>query len=367
MQWKQVPIEAIPKAPGMTFDDELRYFYWCASQSSGRVVELGSYVGRSTLALAAGLASGKVVAIDCFVWDKWHLENTLYYTIPALTDVQRAKLTPEQLAPQEGDSFLPIFKAFTEPLADRIEPIVANLEEYQWNDGPIDVLMVDAAKSWQILDNIVRQFFPCLTAGAYVIHQDYKHVFTYWLHPVTERMIEDGVLTVAENIPNTATHGFRRTNKPLDVERYVSAEFSNSAIDRLMEKSVGRLNDPSVIAAQIRSLRVRGELEHAKRIFKETMAARKFADTHALTELLQIARDWFEPIDLSGGVAKIDAASGSALVLNYEGNLQLKLIADGKPLLYSPAQPLVIPLRGYRNVTLHAGETRFISPLVLNA
>jgi hypothetical protein len=180
-------------------------------------------------------------------------------------------------------------------------------------------------------------------------------------------MIEDEVLTVAENIPNTATHGFRRTKNPLDVERYVSREFSNSTIDRLMEKSVSRLNDPAVIAAQIRSLRVRGDVAQAKRIFKQTMAARKFADTHGLTELLQIARDWFQPIDLSSGVAKIDVASASALVLNYEGDLQLKLMADGKPLPYSPAQPLVVPLSGYRNVTLQAGETRFIAPLLLVA
>src|ERR1700752_5018408 len=122
--WTEVPIENIPFVPGMTFEDELKYFYWCCAtihRPGNRVVELGPYVGRSTMAMAAGLRRsadprGRLVTIDRFHWETYMLKHTIGYTLGGLSDVQRAQLTHAQLHPRRGNSYRPIFEMYTELL-----------------------------------------------------------------------------------------------------------------------------------------------------------------------------------------------------------------------------------------------------------
>jgi hypothetical protein len=288
----------------MTHEDELRYFYWCCAtmhQAGCRVVELGPYVGRSTVALAAGLRRaephGKIVSIDRFEWEPWTLENTLGNTINSLTASQRARLRPDQLDPRDRDSFLPLFQIFTEPLKDSIHVVNAELENYQWCGEPIDVLMIDAAKSWSALDQIIREFFPCLVDGAVVIHQDYKHFFTYWLHPVTERMLERGVLTLAENVAGTPTQGFRFRHTPdFRIEDYLQSAFSSAEADRLMARSARRFQGKNerlaVAGARCQLLKSQGFNDRAKLVFQQAMRDGAFTDNYALSDLLMIAEDW---------------------------------------------------------------------------
>jgi hypothetical protein len=302
--WSDVLLEDVPDVPGMTQPDELRYFYWCCAtqhRPGRRVVELGPYVGRSTMALAAGLRrsdpGGKVVSIDRFQWDPWTLANTLSYTMNGLNPSQRARLTPEQLSPKERDSYLPLFEIFTEPLQDSIEVTSADLQSYRWCGAPIDVLMIDAAKSWEILDQIVREFFPCLVDGAVVIHQDYKHFFTHWLHPVTERMIENGVLSIAENVTGMPTRGFRYHKRPdFRVDDYVQHAFSSAEADRLTARSARRFrSDQDRLAAasvSCQSLKVHGHHDRARRAFEQTIREGGFSDNYGLSDLLIVAGEW---------------------------------------------------------------------------
>jgi hypothetical protein len=302
--WIDVPLTDVPQVPGMTNIDELKYFYWCCAtkhQPGRRVVELGPYVGRSTMALAAGLRRsadphGKVVSVDRFLWEPWTIANTLDDTLDGLSESQRARLKPGELQPKEGDSFLPLFQIFTEDLKDSIHVVNAELEAYRWSGEPIDVLMVDAAKSWDALDQIVRQFFPCLVDGATVIHQDYKHFYTYWLHPVTERMLEQGVLTLAENVTGWPTQGFRFHKTPsFRAEDYVRSAFSDAEADRLMARSVRRFRGPqerlAVVGARCRMLKEQGQNDRARAVFIQAMREGGFADNYALADLLMVAQD----------------------------------------------------------------------------
>jgi hypothetical protein len=307
--WTDVSLDDIPQVTGMTQPEELKYFYWCAAtchRLGNRVVELGPYVGRSTMALAAGLRrsadpDGKLVTIDHFQWEGWMFSYYLRTIIEGLSDSQRARLTPEQLNPKAGDSFFPIFEAQTEPLRDSIEAVNIDLDAYRWCGAPIDVLMIDAAKSWSALDKIVREFFPCLTEGAAVIHQDYKHSYTYWLHPVTERMLERGVLRMAENIHGTATQGYRFHKRgKFRVEDYLQSAFSSSELEPLMERSIsrfpGEFDRAAVAAARCQMLKDQGQAGRAQTRFEEAISAGGFADNCMLGELIAVGSNWTRPL-----------------------------------------------------------------------
>src|SRR5687767_642346 len=85
----------------MVSSDEIAFFRECASRYAGKegaIVDLGCWLGATSIALAQGIASRapaadpqkeKVLAFDTFVWDDWmpaHIPFGLY---------------------QPGESFLP--------------------------------------------------------------------------------------------------------------------------------------------------------------------------------------------------------------------------------------------------------------------
>jgi hypothetical protein len=43
-------------------------------------------------------------------------------------------------------------------------------------------------KSWQLAQSIATLFFPSLVKGGVLIHQDFKHFYTPWIHIVQYRL-----------------------------------------------------------------------------------------------------------------------------------------------------------------------------------
>src|SRR5262245_37306529 len=73
--YDDVVLPPLPPVPGMVTDAECRYLYWLASthyRGRGAVVEVGTWLGRSTLHLAAGLRdAGFPEALDCYDQYVW--------------------------------------------------------------------------------------------------------------------------------------------------------------------------------------------------------------------------------------------------------------------------------------------------------
>ncbi len=74
--FRDVELPELPEIPGMSSVAEGRYLYWLTSRGytgCGAVVEIGPWLGRSTVHLAAGLRdSGHhdvLHTFDRFVWD----------------------------------------------------------------------------------------------------------------------------------------------------------------------------------------------------------------------------------------------------------------------------------------------------------
>ena len=169
----------------MVSSDEIAFFRECASRyvgKEGAIVDLGCWLGATSIALAQGIGSRgsatahqteKVFAFDTFVWDDWmpaHIPYGLY---------------------QPGESFLPEARRIVRDRGGgRIELIQADLAHYEWNRGPIKLLLVDAMKNEDMASRIPSAFYPSLITGGLLIHQDFKHYYTSWIHVIQYRLRE---------------------------------------------------------------------------------------------------------------------------------------------------------------------------------
>lgn len=164
-------VEAISK---MLSPEETRYLIWATErcyEGWGAVVDLGPWLGGSSAALAEGLkrhgSAAKVRSFDLFEWRPFYMEAS----------------SPRGLA--AGQDFMPIFLEETRKYRPWIEAQRMDLLNGTWDGGPIEILFVDAAKSWLLLAAILRVFGPFLEAGrSRVIHQDFRHPWCHWL-PLT--------------------------------------------------------------------------------------------------------------------------------------------------------------------------------------
>ena len=168
-----------PKAriPGMITAHEIAFYKESAARYTGKpgaIVDLGCWLGSTSIALAQGLLSDspngnvrneKVLGFDIFVWEEWmpaHIPYCFY---------------------RPGESFLPEARRLTcEHGGGKVELIQADLSVYEWTGAPIKILLVDAMKSEDLARRIAKNFYPHLTPGSLLIHQDFKHYYTSWVH-----------------------------------------------------------------------------------------------------------------------------------------------------------------------------------------
>ena len=195
--------ESAPRAeiPGMVSPAEMAFFRKSAARYAGKegaIVDLGCWLGSTSIALAQGIQSHgseasdrteKVLGFDRFVWEEW---------MPA--DLPYGLYHP-------GESFLPEARRLVRNHGgDGVELIQADLTLYEWKDGPIKILLVDAMKSEGIASQITTSFFPSLMLGGLLIHQDFKHYYTSWIHVIQYRLRR--YFQLEASVPGSATIAF---------------------------------------------------------------------------------------------------------------------------------------------------------------
>jgi hypothetical protein len=174
----EVSPDLAPKAvPRMVSVEEMAFFSESAGRyfgKEGAIVDLGCWLGSTSIALAQGVLSRgsganneneRIFGFDLFKWEGWMPEQIPYCVY------------------QSGDSFLPeARRVVRDHGGGQVELIEADLELYRWTGGPIKILLVDAMKNEELAIQIPRTFFPSLAAGSLLIHQDFKHYYTSWIH-----------------------------------------------------------------------------------------------------------------------------------------------------------------------------------------
>lgn len=212
------PAEQAPAAlttlVGMTTNEE-RLYYAEAIQKirslPGAVVDLGCWMGSTTLSLVHGLEEAGckdeiVYGFDRFIWDDWMDE---YLPVVACEYAH-------------GESFLPEVRRRVKAHGHRVRLVPADLTTYAWKDGPIKLLLVDAMKTWVLGSSITRSFFPSLVPGALVVHQDYKCYDTPWIALIQYRL---------RDLFNF-THGVRRgCTVAFELKQTIPLERVNAAAD----------------------------------------------------------------------------------------------------------------------------------------
>jgi len=166
---------------GMTTPEEQSFLYDFARRvytGRGEIVDLGCWLGSTTIPLAAGLAENAVVAADrvaihaydLFRWETWmekHLAGS------SLAGSQRP-----------GESFQPLFERLLGAHRSRVRITAADLTRADWQPRrEIELLFNDAAKSWELANALLRTFYVHLVPGlSLVVEQDFAHHFTPWVH-----------------------------------------------------------------------------------------------------------------------------------------------------------------------------------------
>jgi hypothetical protein len=166
---------------GMSSNQERNFVYQYAAhdfKGEGAIVDLGCWLGSFTLSVAIGLRvnrriSGRKVCIHAFDLFRWH--SWMDSRVANTRWAGRYK---------EGDNFRDAFMEQVAPVADLVAIHGGDLNKERWEPAqPIEYLLIDAMKSWELTNNVVRNFFPALRPGLSLVHhQDFVHYYTPWIH-----------------------------------------------------------------------------------------------------------------------------------------------------------------------------------------
>ena len=211
-----------PGVPTMISRAEQRYLHWLARtqwRDEGHVVEIGPWLGGSTLCLARGMerahpaARHRLHAFDNFVWRGF-----------------MARFAPLPLA--DGESFERFFRANVASQAARIEVHARTLPDepaphdaeatsvrgreapplspFSWDARePLEILFVDGAKSWRGMRWLLAHVAASLTPGALLVCQDFKHWGSSWVPLFVARIAERLELVHVVRRGSTATFRLR--------------------------------------------------------------------------------------------------------------------------------------------------------------
>ena len=175
-----VVLPKLPDLPGMISPSECCYLFWAASRllGAGCAVEVGSWLGRSSVHIAAGLAAGgwptPLHCFDGFVW--------------APNDVSKSTLP---LRP--GEDFQHYFLQNTASFSDRIWVHKTRIAQISWSGEPIELLFLDAPKRQVEIARCLEVFGPALIPGtSIIVAQDYLYFPAYslaiCLHTLRDRL-----------------------------------------------------------------------------------------------------------------------------------------------------------------------------------
>lgn len=190
-----VELPELPDVPGMVTAAERRYLYWLTSHcysGDGAVVEVGSWLGCSTIHLAAGLEDDQpIYCFDRFVWHR----------------SQDDKI-PSSLVLEHGDDTLPVFLRHVRPVHERVIPVKTDVEDLAWHGDPVEILFLDAPKQPADVEHVFAEFAGSLIPGrSLVVLQDYQFAPAYTLVAATDLL--RGGLRLEHVLDASATATFR--------------------------------------------------------------------------------------------------------------------------------------------------------------
>jgi SAM-dependent methyltransferase len=236
---KRVP-DACAKVTTMLVPDELRLLNHLAAdyyRGAGAIVDAGSFLGGSTVALADGLrrharrrpsGAGKPIhSYDRFEVEEW--TRTIYF--------------PE--GEPAGASFRERFERNIAPYADLVEVHAGDVRTHPWTAGPIEILFIDIAKNESVCDWVTWQFFPHLIPGrSIIVQQDYLYTqWVAWLH-VTMEFYADYFEYVCDTEVNSVAFLSTKRIPESVLRRDTVQSMTRAQKTELMDRAASRFTGP---------------------------------------------------------------------------------------------------------------------------
>jgi hypothetical protein len=291
--WHAEPFE-LRGVPAMVSREEQRYLHWLGRtqwRDEGHVVEIGPWLGGSTVCLASGmrishpLPRHRLHAFDNFVWREFMAR---FAALPLKPGESFERFFLDNVAAQRElvvahAAKLPDEKIAGDPAAERSRGIAEpDVEPFAWNSGAIEILFVDGAKSWRGMRWLLRSVAASLIPGrTLLVAQDFKHWGSSWVPLMIARMTDALELSHVVERGSTVTFVLR---EPLDPARFDALEDDVAELDTAaslddlerMARWVGSRGDEvgagHVRLGQVQLLAHHGRLEQAAARFEELRA-----------------------------------------------------------------------------------------------
>lgn len=144
--------------------------YWTGA---GEIVDLGCLYGLTTRCFAEGIRLNATVPQDrksrrIYAYDLFLAQEYEWWTQGSET--------------LHAGSWFADFLSVNRGALDSIVPCPGDLLKMNWGAKPIEILMIDAAKTWPLNHFVVSRMFPRLIPGrSVVVQQDYMHFVEYWI------------------------------------------------------------------------------------------------------------------------------------------------------------------------------------------
>ncbi len=284
--WKRISFEYPRAVPTMLAPEEKQYLFWLgrdAWDGTGLLVEIGPWLGGSTVCLASGMrASGRdarahLHTVDNFLWREF-----------------MAARAPLPLP--SGESFEPYFRKNLETFRDIVvaharalpddavaesETNAAQVPPLEGLPGsePVSILFIDGAKSWRGMRHLLRVLSGRLQPGkSILVCQDFKYWSACWVPMMMARL--EGLVEPVHNVLGGTTVAFRLVH-PIPITTLDTLEDGIEhvpVIDGLelldeaaawLAKDGDALGAAHVALARVRFLSALGKNNEAARAFEE--------------------------------------------------------------------------------------------------
>lgn len=188
--------EGLPSIPAMTTDAERECYYRLAKEAAGKgaIVELGAWLGASTVYIAAGIRDSgvgtKVQVYDKFVSSPAHIRKVeAFYS---KRNIDHAPIGPSMMA----------FRENLGRLIEYVEPHQGQIEQLRWGKKPVSLLITDAPKRVPQISPVLTTFRKALQPGSIMAWQDFCHFPSYEI-PACLYRIQDHIEFVEAVVPGT--------------------------------------------------------------------------------------------------------------------------------------------------------------------
>lgn len=223
---------AAARVPTMLQEIEQLLYLWLGEHWAlgvGDIVDLGAFVGGSGAALAQGVArAGRKTSVH------------LYDRFTANETTKTKLLYSKGVEPFEGRNTLPLAQDMLAPWHDIVHLHPGDLMEQRWNDRPVEVLVVDIAKSVDLADFIAATWFPALMSErSIIVHQDFLHDLQPWL-PAQMEMFADSFLPLAQVGRDSMAFLCQRPPTPTEIAARRLALRDDAALIDLLRRAQAR-------------------------------------------------------------------------------------------------------------------------------